>query len=157
MTLKKAPVKKVRPNRESVAKKVKHIEEPEPAPEKVDKVPAAIARKAKRYEELKAEMKLMSSEVSELQAELVEFIEKNDAKLFTVDGRDFTRVQSESVNTDEEKLKKAIGATAFNKLTVRTLDPKLVDQAVKDGVLTTTLLASVSTLKKNKPYISMSK
>lgn len=148
MTTKKAPIKKARPK---VATKV--VEEA-PRPKRV---PVAIQRKAKRFEELKAEEKLIKAEVSELQGELIEYMDTEGEKTFTVGTRDFTRVQGESVVIDEEKLKKLIGATTYNKLLVKVLDKAKLDQAVKDKLVTTTQIAQVSTIKQNKPYISLSK
>jgi hypothetical protein len=62
-------------------------------------------------------------------------------------------VVGERVVIDETKLKKAIGARAFNKLTHRVLDKKLLESAVARGEVDATVLAIASEVKPNKAYL----
>ena len=69
-------------------------------------------------------------------------------KKFTV-----TFVQSHTVTFDEAKLKKALGAPAYNKLTTAHLDRKKLEGAVDLGQVDPVVVAQCSTEKTSTPYL----
>ena len=64
-----------------------------------------------------------------------------------------TVVKGTSLNINALKLKKKLGATAFNKLTTRTLDMNKLEAAIAEGVIDPKTVSACSTEEPKKPYI----
>lgn len=68
-----------------------------------------------------------------------------------------TLVEGSRLVIDYEKLKRKVGAKVWEKITKRVPDPALMDQAIKDGLLTPVDIAECSTTVANSPYLKPSK
>jgi len=66
-----------------------------------------------------------------------------------------TVIQKETPTIDADGLKTEIGALAFRKVCVPKVNAKLVEAAVKNGVLSIGAVSKYITYTKSKPYISM--
>jgi hypothetical protein len=64
-----------------------------------------------------------------------------------------TFVQSHTVTIDEPRLKKALGAPVFNKLTTAHLDRKKLENAVDLGDVDPVVVAQCSAEKTSNPYL----
>jgi hypothetical protein len=66
-----------------------------------------------------------------------------------------TLVESEVEEIDQERLKKALGATTWNKLTTASLDKKKLQDAMARGLVDPNVVAQCSSPVKRKPYIKI--
>jgi hypothetical protein len=93
--------------------------------------------------------------------ELAQYMLLNEIKsdLVCVRGDDYkvTVVAAETVRVDEEGLRKAIGAVAYRRICKQKVDNKLLDAAVRDGVLSLDTVAEHVTIKKNTPHVRVTR
>lgn len=64
-----------------------------------------------------------------------------------------TLVEPTSLIFDEEKLKKKVGASTWNKITRRVLDRSLLEEAVARGLVSPATVASCASEEPKNPYI----
>lgn len=96
----------------------------------------------------------------EAQPSIIEQMEEAGSNRRIVDTDDAkvtaTIVRGTTVNLDSDRLKKAIGARAWNKLTVRSLDQKKVKEAIESGDLDPNIVAECSDEVDKTPYVRTS-
>lgn len=94
------------------------------------------------------------------QSTLVERWSEEDRKSFTTTDGDVkvsgSLIAGTETHVDEDRLKKALGAVEFNKLTKRVLDPTKVSAAIERGDLDPAVVAECSYDKPKRPYIRVS-
>lgn len=59
------------------------------------------------------------------------------------------------ITIDEDRLRKEIGATAFDKLTKKVLDQEKISEAIAQGKLDPVTVAACSTEKERAPYVRL--
>lgn len=143
--VKTKPVLKKRP----VKKEVTEV----PKPPINVKPTAAIKRAAEAMLEAKAERDRQIKIIAESQEALLAWMDETEQTSLDLPVGKFSRVQSEPLVIDEDKLKKALGAPMWNKITTSKLDKKKLDAFVKSGEIKPVTIASVSEIVPNKPFI----
>ena len=107
-----------------------------------------------RVERDKAQAKL-----DEIQSRLMKQMEADQRKSYRwqADGRAFgvTYVQAHTTVIDESGLRKALGAKAFDRYTVRKLDRKAMEKAMDEGKVDPITVSRYVTLKPNHPHLSL--
>lgn len=71
----------------------------------------------------------------------------------TSSGTAATLVEAARIVIDEERLKKALGADLWNKVTKRVLDKSALEDQMAQGVVDPVVVAQCSDEKPNKPYL----
>lgn len=107
--------------------------------------------------ELMSASEKVAKRLAEIKAEVLNELETDTATFVTEEGHavKVTKVAGSSIVMDEERLRKSVGATIWNKITSRNLDKKLLEKAVSEGTVTAGTLAEVSTEKPIKPYLKV--
>jgi transcriptional antiterminator Rof (Rho-off) len=85
-------------------------------------------------------------------------VEGVKSDLVHVHGTDYkvTVVQSETLKVDEDSLVKALGKRMYNKVSVRKVDKKMLELAIKDGEISPQAVANSMVISKSTPYIRVS-
>jgi hypothetical protein len=119
--------------------------------------------------QLKAEVKKAQARIhnedneSGVEDQLVKFMQKTSTTTLVAYDSDTmpitavmgTLVESEVEEIDQERLKKALGATTWNKLTTASLDKKKLQDAMARGVVDPNVVAQCSSPVKRKPYVKI--
>jgi hypothetical protein len=104
-----------------------------------------------------ATLKAAKERFDKVTNELAQHMLVNEIKsdLVCVRGEDYkvTVVAAESTSVDSEGLKKAMGAVAYRKVCKSRVDTKLLETAIRDGVVSAETVASYVTIKNNTPYV----
>lgn len=107
------------------------------------------------------DIKRISDAVTTAQEELVGIMQADQRKNATVPNTSgtgdlsITLVEGSTMSLDEEKLKKAIGAQMWNKITTRTLDRKKLDAFIASGEINPMIVARVTTEVPRKPFVKI--
>ncbi len=103
------------------------------------------------------EVAAQASELHRLaEAELVEYMQTNQKKTLTVGQHRATYVSSSTFTVDETRLKKALGATSYNKLTTAKFDRKKLEAAMESGDVDPHVVSPCVTEKKSRPFLRTS-
>jgi hypothetical protein len=106
---------------------------------------------------LREDARNCNDEAATIQDELLPVYARLGVKTHTVKvtGGSITGTFTQSVRheLDEDKLKARVGATVFNKATVRKLDQKKLDGLIASGVISAADVAACLTDKPNNPSI----
>jgi len=98
----------------------------------------------------------LKADVDTIQDDVLKALHDLDVTtLRTDDGNNATVVAGSRVTIDDSKLSKSLGAKLWQKITVRKLDPKLLDDAIAKGVVDKVLVAAASSETPTKPYIRL--
>jgi len=75
--------------------------------------------------------------------------------LVNVHDKDYkvTVVESERLKIDEDHLIKAIGKRIYNKVSVRKVDKKLLETAIKNGEINPAAISGSVVISKSTPYL----
>lgn len=123
-------------------------------------VPDGLDESIVQFAKHKAAAKYHEGQWREAQPEIIESMESANVSRRVVTDDDVkvtaTIVRGTTVELDPERLKKAIGAREWNKLTKRVLDSSLVKKAVDDGTLDPAVVAECSVEKEKTPYVRTS-
>ena len=110
---------------------------------------------------IKGEKKALTLKEQELQAELLDVLEKTGQQthVFTDNGQSVrvTRVQSSTMIIDEPRLKKRLGTAGWNRISTRMFDKRKLDLALRDGLIKATIVAECSEQKESSPFIKISR
>lgn len=122
--------------------------------------PKAPTEKIITFRDLKAKIKTLGDEVKPLQADIVDMIKsKGNRTMSTQDHNGVTItatvVESTSMAIDEARLKKAVGAAVWKKITTPRLDDKLLEQAIQAGEVDVNVVAQCTTETPRSPYIKL--
>lgn len=120
-------------------------------------IPVAVRNKMDDILALKAEEAEIKAKLAELNSEVLIFVDSTGDTTVDYNNSKFTKVQSTSQSMDEDELKNNVGTAIFNTISVRAVDKKLLDVAVQKGKVTLDDIAKVTTIKKNKPYLKVTK
>lgn len=114
-----------------------------------------LDRKKSDAAALGRDIKLVQTQVLDLldEAGLSTFSYEDEAAGLRVKA---TRVQAVRLVFDQPKLKKALGAKLWKKVTTAFLDESKLESAVAEGLIDPMLLAENSEEKKNEPYVKVS-
>lgn len=80
------------------------------------------------------------------------FIEVDDGSSVTGTIR-VTLVEGTRLTTDWDKVRRRVGADVWRKITKQVPDQALIDQALKEGLITTQVIAECSETLPNQPYL----
>lgn len=110
---------------------------------------------------IKAAEEVLSKQKEDIQARLVEIMQSNSRGTMTAkssDGRVVkgTLVVAERVIIDSDRLKDALPAKMWDKITTRVLDKGLLEAHVTTKAIDENVVASCSEIKANKPYVRVS-
>lgn len=112
-----------------------------------------------RMATIKAAIEVLTVEKREVETRLVEGMKTSQVKSSTadIDGETIkgTLVEAERVTIDEAKLKKALSAAQWKKVTTLVLDKEKLEAAVVQNIVDGQLVAGASEIKQNKPYIKV--
>lgn len=99
------------------------------------------------------------ADLDEAQDRLIKQMEQDQRKSFrwTSDGvsRAITYVQAHTTVIDEAGLRKALGAKAFDRYTIKKLDRKAMEKAMDEGKVDPVTVSRYVTLKPNKAHLSL--
>jgi preprotein translocase subunit SecD len=84
-------------------------------------------------------------------------VQEIKSDLVCVRGDDYkvTVVQGETMRIDDEGLRKAMGAVKFRKIVKSKVDRKLLEKAIKDGVLDISNVSAFVSIAPNKPFVKV--
>ena len=122
--------------------------------------PKAPTDKIITFRDMKATIKGLEAEAKHVQSEIIDFIKgkgnktmsAEDTKGVTVTA---TVVESTSIAIDEARLKKAVGAQVWKKITTPRLDDKLLEQAIQSGEVDVNVVAQCTTETPRSPYLRL--
>lgn len=122
--------------------------------------PKAPTEKIIVLRDIKAKVKSLGEEAKIVQTEVIDMIKGKGNKTMTVQdssGVDImaTVVESTSMAIDEARLKKAVGAATWKKITTPRLDDKLLEQAIQAGEVDVNVVAQCTTESPRAPYIKL--
>jgi hypothetical protein len=122
------------------------IEQPDPQVLELEAELERLRRIKDHYEESKQRL--------EQQTEVVyHMLNERGRKSWPLDNHRFTIVQAERVKINEDGLRKALGARAFNKLTIRKVDQKKVTEALTQGEIDPVVVSQYTEAVLNRPSI----
>jgi len=86
-------------------------------------------------------------------------VQEIKSDLVCVRGDDYkvTVVQGETTRVDDDGLKKAMGAVKFRRVTKTKVDTKLLEKAVKDGLVDIDTVAAFVSITPNKPFVKVTR
>lgn len=64
-----------------------------------------------------------------------------------------TVVQTERVKVDDDHLIKMIGKRLYNKVSIRKVDKKLLDDAIKEGAIDPAMISNSVVISTSKPFM----
>lgn len=112
-----------------------------------------------RFRRANDTLKDVTDERAEAHDKVIVAMQEEGVKTITVeDGPDNilgTWVQGTRITIDEARLRKELGAAAFDKLCSKKLDGQLLEEAIAKGQIDATLVASCSNEAPNKPYVKL--
>lgn len=118
-----------------------------------------LFRLAKKVKDAKEAADQAALEHDEAKAKLLDYMEELEITNATVsDGEhkaSSTVVRSKTTTYNEDRLKKRLGATLWNKVTTRKLDEKKLAAYVKAGDIETSVVAEAITETPRKPYVKV--
>lgn len=122
---------------------------------------AAVTKNLLDLALLKNRAKEIAHDIGEAESRLIESMHKAGQKTTSVslpsgDTVKGTLVEPQTVVIDEDRLKKALGAKQWAKVTKTVLDKVKLEAAVALGDIDTPTIASVSTIKDIKPSVRVS-
>jgi hypothetical protein len=113
-----------------------------------------------RLASIKSAVEQLGREKSEVEARLLVALEAHGTSSVstTVDGETIkgTRVAPQRVTIDPDKVKAALTAAQWKKVTKQVLDSDLLEAAVKMKEVDANVVAQASEVKDTKPYIKVS-
>lgn len=114
---------------------------------------------AHEYAQVKAEMEALDERKRELQTRLVAVFRHRQRRRVQLDYGDesyatATLVEPSRVQVDEQRLKRALGAPTFTKVSTPRLDRDKLDQAIKTGDVDANVVAECS-YDTGSPYIKV--
>ena len=99
------------------------------------------------------------ADLDEAQDRLIKQMEQDQRKSFkwTDEGwsRTVTYVQAHTTVIDEAGLRKALGARAYDRYTIKKLDRRAMEKAMDEGTVDPITVSRYVTLKPNKPHLSL--
>lgn len=111
-----------------------------------------------RFATTKANLDVLEARKKEEQAELVAQFKDKGTKSYSVEADGFrvtgTLVEPERIKIDEERLKKAVGAEVWNRISTKTLDKKKLEALLALGEIDANVVASCSESSVS-PYIKI--
>lgn len=114
-----------------------------------------IQQKLIRLAKAKEEAKRVAEEVATMEAELIDEMQLKNQATVTSQGVKGTLVEASRVITDADKLKAALPAALWNKITTRVLDKGLLEAHIATGAIDAAVVAGVSEEKFNKPFVKL--
>jgi regulator of replication initiation timing len=109
--------------------------------------------------DMRDEVKGLEIQIKEKQADVLIVMDKQGLKSHKVKiGKKVltaVRQQNHTLVYDEDKLRKRLGASLWNKITTRVLDKKKLEAFVASGEISTTVLAACSEEKPSNPFVKV--
>lgn len=125
------------------------------------KVANSIIVLLQRLRDLKKTIKDAESEIkgdAGVEAQIIDHFNHARQKSMTITDHEGTRitgtlVEGSTIELDEVRLKKAIGAPTWNKVTKRVIDKTKLEDAMADGTVDPNVVAQCSNEVPRKPYV----
>jgi len=120
----------------------------------------ALASKVALLEQLKQDKAEVDGQIKDLQAEIIDLLDRAEEKTFVVDldGRQVkaTKVQGVKTVIDESSLKRSLGEKLWMKVSTRVLDKKKLEAFIAAGEVDPMTVAECSTENEIAPYVKLS-
>ena len=115
-----------------------------------------LAKFAKEYEAIGAKIKRLQALQSQRKKKIIEELEARGTKAVEVAGIRVTKVQSERVEYDYDSIAHELPKEKRRLIMKRVVDPDMLSRAVQSGEIDAEELDRHSSIRLNKPYISVS-
>lgn len=118
--------------------------------ENLRRIAALRKKQAEINEQIKTRQDELLAQLEEREMEKITYKDEEDG--VTITG---TVVRSSTVTTDDEALKKKVGAQVWKKITTLTLDKKKLEVAIQAGDVADVDVAAASTITQRTPYVKV--